>query len=189
MKTKLLAATGAVALLTAACGASIKATTDYDRNVNFASYQTFSIMKGNSSGNPVSDQRIADDVAAALTGKGWKEVPTDQAQAAVVVHTATKTKHTYETFYDGIGWGGWGWRRWGGLGGFGGGSTTYVNDYRVGSVVVDIFDGKTKEAIWHGYARDVLAGSARENAKINQEAVTKMFASFPPGASAASNGR
>ncbi len=186
MKTNLLAATGAVALLTSTCGYSIKATTDYDRSVNFASYRTFSIMKGNSSGNPVSDQRIAEDVLAALTAKGWKEVPTDQAQAAVVVHTATKTKHTYETFYDGLGWGGWGWRRWGGLGG---GATTYVNNYKVGTVVVDIFDGKTKEAIWHGYASDVLAGSAPENAKINQQAVTKMFASFSPGASAASNGR
>ena len=183
-KTKLMAATGAVALLTAACGASIKATTDYDRNVNFASYQTFSIMKGNSSGNPVSDQRIADNVVAAITGKGWKEVPADQAQAAVVVHTATKTKHTYETFYDGFGLGGWGWRRWSGLGG---GATTYVNNYRVGTVVVEIFDGKTKEAIWQGYASDVLSGSAPENAKINQQAVAKMFASFPPGTGAASN--
>lgn len=186
MKTNLLAATGAVALLTAACGASIKATTDYDRSVNFASYRTFSITKGNSSGNPVSDQRIADDVVAALAAKGWTEVATHDAQAAVVVHTATKTKHTYETFYDGYGWGGWGWRRWGALGG---GATTYVNNYKVGTVVVDIFDGKTKDAIWHGYASDCLTGSAPENAKINQEAVTKMFASFPPGTSAASGGR
>ncbi len=184
-----MAITGALAALTAACGYSIKATTDYDHSVNFASYQTFSIVTGNSSGNPVSDQRIGADVAAALTAKAWKEVPKDQAQATVVVNTATKTKHTYQTFYDGYGWGGWGWRRWGGLGGLGGGSTTYVNDYKVGTVVVDIFDGKTKEAIWHGYATDVLAGSAPENAKINQQAVTKMFASFPPGTNAAANGR
>jgi hypothetical protein len=189
MKTNLLAATAAVALLTAACGASIKATTDYDRNVNFANYQTFSIATGNSSGNPVSDQRIEADVTSTLAAKGWKEVPADQAQAAVLVHTATKTKHTYQTFYDGYGMGGWGWRRWGGLGGLGGGSTTYVNDYSVGSVVVDIFDSKTKEGIWHGYATDVLAGSAPENAKINQQAVAKMFASFPPGTTAATNGR
>ena len=189
MKTRLMAITGAVAVLTAACGYSIKATTDYDRSVNFASYQAFSIVNGNSSGNPVSDQRIAANVAAALTSKGWKEVPTDQAQAAVVVHTATKTKHTYQTFYDGYGWGGWGWRRWGALGGLSGGSTTYVQDYKVGTVVVDIFDGKTKEAIWHGYATDVLAGGAPENARINEQAVAKMFASFPPGTSAASTGR
>jgi hypothetical protein len=188
MKTNLLAATGAVALLTAGCGYGIKASSDYDRSVNFASYQTFAIVKGNSSGNPVSDQRIAADVAAALTSKGWKEVRTDEAQAAVVVHTATRTRHTYQTFYDGDGWGGWGWRRWGGLGGLRG-STTYVSDYKVGSVVVDIFDGRTKEAIWHGYATDVLARSATENARINEKAVTKMFATFPPATSAASNGR
>lgn len=186
MKTNLFAVVGSMALLTAACGPSIKATTDYDRSVNFGSYQTFSLVNGNSSGNPVSDQRIAADVTAALNSKGWREAPADQAQAAVVIHTATKTKHTYQTFYDGFGWGGWGWRRWGGLGG---GATTYVSDYKVGTVVVDIFDGKTKEAIWHGYATDVLSGSAPENARINQQAVAKMFASFPPGTNAASSGR
>ena len=179
MKTNLLAVTGAVALLTAGCGYSIKATTDYDRSVNFASYQTFSIATGNSSGNPVSDQRIAADVAAALTSKGWKEVPTDQAQAAVVVHTATKTKHTYQTFYDG--WGG-GWRhRWGGVGD----TTTFVQDYKVGTLVVDIFDARTKQAIWHGTASDALSDNAKSNAQATEQAIDKMFSNFPPGAAAA----
>src|SRR5712692_8651642 len=185
MKTECLAATVAVALLTGACGYSIKATSDYDHNVNFASYKTFTIMKGgNSSGNPVSDQRISADVVSALTSKGWREAPEGEAQAAVVVHTATKTKHTYQTFYDG--WGGWGWRRrgWGGLGG----ATTYEEDYRLGSVVVDIFDAKTKEAIWHGHATGVLSGKAPENAQINEQAVAKMFASFPPGTNAVASG-
>jgi hypothetical protein len=186
MKTEHLTVTVAVALLTGACGYSIKATSDYDHSVNFASYRTFTIMKGNSSGNPLSDQRISANVASALTSKGWREAPEGEAQAAVVVHTATKTKHTYQTFYDG--WGGWGWRRrgWGGLGG----STTYEEDYKVGSVVVDIFDAKTKEAIWHGHATGVLSGKAQENAQINEQAVARMFASFPPGANAAtSSGR
>jgi hypothetical protein len=187
MKTNRLALTSVVALLTAACGYSIRATTDYDHSVNFASYQTFDMMKGNSSGNPVADQRIAADVAAALVSKGWREAPEGQAQADVVVHTATKTKHTYQTFYDGWG-GGWGWRRWAGLGAYGN-ATTYVQDYKVGSVVVDIFDAKTKAGIWHGHATDVLSGNAPENAQINQQAVAKMFASFPPGTSAASSGR
>lgn len=183
MKTKSLVMTGAVALLTAACGYSIRATTDYDRSVNFASYETFSLVKGNSSGNPVSDRRIAAEVAAALTSKGWREAPEGQAQAAVVVHAATKTKHTYQTFYDG--WGGWGWQRWGGLGN----ATTYVQHYKVGSVVVDIFGAGTKQALWHGLATDVLSGNAQENARINDQAVAKMFASFPPGAKAASSAR
>jgi uncharacterized protein DUF4136 len=73
----------------------------------------------------------------------------------VVVHAATKTKHTYETLYDG--WGGWGWRRWGG--GFGG-ATTYVNDFKVGTVVVDMFDARSKQAVWHGSATDALSDNA-----------------------------
>src|SRR5437879_3084784 len=183
MKTELLAVASAVALLTAACGYGIKASSDYDHSVNFASYHTFSIMKGNSSGNPLSDQRIAADVTTALVSKGWREAPEGAAQAAVVVHTSTKTKHSYSTFYDG--WDGWGWRRrgWGGFTS----ATTYEQDYKVGSVVVDIFDAKSKEAIWHGTAAGVLSGNAQENARIDDQAVAKMFASFPPGTSAAAS--
>jgi hypothetical protein len=176
---------GAVALLTVACGYSIKTATDYDRNVSFSNYRSFSIMKGNSSGNPLMDQRAQADVVSALTSKGWTEAPEGEAQAAVVVHAATKTKHTYETLYDG--WGGGGWRRWGGFGGgFGGGATTFVQDYKVGTLVVDIFDAKTKQAIWHGFASDALSDNARSNAQATEQAVDKMFSNFPPGSQLAS---
>src|SRR6202011_4022032 len=161
MNAKQLVSAGVMALVTTACGYSIKTSTDYDRNVRFSNYQSFFIMKGNSSGNPLLDQRAADDVKSALTSKGWMEVPEGEGAAAVVVHAATKTKHTYETLYDG--WGGWGWRR--GWGGRFGGSTTLVNDYKVGTLVVDIVDAKTKQAIWHGSATDALSDNAKSNAK------------------------
>jgi len=170
---------GAVALFTMACGYSIKTATDYDRHVNFSNYSSFFILKGNPSGNPLMDQRAQADVESALTSKGWMEVPEGQGQAAVVVHAATKTKHTYETMYDG--WGAWGWRR----GGFGG-ATTFVNDYKVGTLVVDIFDAKTKQAIWHGYASDALSDNATSNADATEQAIDKMFSNFPPASTAAS---
>jgi len=182
MKRERVAVTLAAALLTGACGYSIKVSTDYDHSIKLASYKTFSVTRGNSCGNPLSDQRIAADVSSALTAKGWQEVPESEAQATVVVHTSTKTKHTYQTFYDGYG-GGWRWRRFGGFTG----ATTYEQDYKVGTVVVDIFDGKSKEAIWHGYAAGVLSGKATENARINDQAVAKMFANFPPGTPAAAS--
>ena len=177
MTAKYLVSAGAVALLTIGCGYSIKTATDYDRNVSFSNYHSFSILKGNSSGNQLMDQRAQADVERALTSKGWMEVPEGEAQATVVVHAATKTKHTYETFYDG--WGGWGWRR----GGFGG-TTTFVNDYKVGTLVVDIFDAKSKQAIWHGFASDALSDNARSNAQATQQAVDRMFSNFPPGSPA-----
>jgi hypothetical protein len=170
---------GTVASFSLACGYGIKTATDYDRNINFSKYRTFSIMKGNSSGNPLMDQRAAADVASALTSKGWKEAPAGEAQTTVVVHAATKTKHSYQTFYDG--WGGWRWR-WGGFGQ----TQTFVTDYKVGTLVVDIFDAKTKEAIWHGFASDALSDNARDNAKATEQAVEKMFNTFPPPSASAS---
>ena len=182
MKKDTAVAILAAALLTGACGYSIQASTDYDHSINFASYKTFSVTKGSSSGNPLCDQRIGAAVSSALTAKGWQDVPDGGAQATVVVHTSTKTKHTYQTFYEGFG-GGWRWRRFGGFTG----ATTYEQDYKVGTVVVDIFDAKSKEAIWHGNAAGVLSGKATENARIDDRAVAKMFANFPPGTAASAS--
>ena len=89
-----------------------------------------------------------------------------EGRAAVIAHAATKTKHSYETFYDGWG-GGWRWR----MGGFGS-STTYVQDYKVGTVVVDIFDADTKQAIWRGSATDALSDNQKDNAQATEAAIT-----------------
>lgn len=177
MKTRATAPAAAmvtlVTLVTAGCGYSIKTATDYNRGVRFSDYNTFFMMKGNPSDNPLMDQRIAADVRAALLSKGWLEVPAADARAAVVVHAATKTKHSYETFYDG--WSGWRYR-WGGIGS----STTFVDDYKVGTIVIDIFDASTKEAIWRGSATDALSNNSKDNAKTTDEAITRLFSRFPP---------
>jgi hypothetical protein len=183
MNAKHLVSAGAVMLLTTACGYSIKTSTDYDRNVSFSNYHSFYIVKGNPSGNALMDQRAQADVERALASKGWTEIAESQAQTAVVIHAATKTKHTYETLYDGFG-GGWGWRR--GFGGGCGDATTYVNNYKVGTLVVDVFDAKTKQAIWRGSASDALSDSAKSNAQATEQAINKMFSNFPPGSGAAS---
>jgi hypothetical protein len=176
MQLKATIAIAVAALCATACGYAIKTTTDYDRTVKFANYHTFFVMKGNSSGNPLLDQRATDDVRQVLTSKGWAEVPEGEGGAAVVIHAATKIRHQYETFYDG--WGGWGWRRrWGGIGT----ETTFVEDYKVGTVVVDIFDAQSKQAIWHGVATGALPDNATGNAKATAQAIDKMFSKFPPG--------
>ena len=169
---------GVMALFTVACGYSIKTATDYDRTVQFSNYHSFFILKGNPSGNPLMDQRATADVESALMAKGWMELPEGEGQTAVVVHAATKTKHTYDTFYDG--WGGWRWR-WGGFGD----ATTFVEDYKVGTLVVDIFDSSTKQAIWHGFASDALSDNAKSNAQATEEAVDKLFRNFPGAPAAA----
>ena len=172
MKAKYLAV--AVLIMGAVgCGYSIKsttATTDYDTKVDLSNHATFFIIKGNSSGNPAVDNRLISSVQHALTDKGWLEVPEGEGRAAVVVHTATETNHTYQTFYEG--WGGWSWASPRSAPGF-------VEDYRVGTVVVTIFDAETKRAIWRGFATDSLSDRSQRNAKPTDNSVVKMFHNFP----------
>jgi hypothetical protein len=52
----------------------------------------------------------------------------------------------------------------------------------VGTVVVDLFDTKTKQLIWRGAASDTLSNNSDKNIKNLNESVDKMFKHFPPGA-------
>jgi len=163
----------AAALFTVGCGYGIKTSTDYDRHASFSSYRTFYIVNGNSFGNPVTDQLVSVDVASALTLKGWREVADSEAQAAVVIHAATKDKHSFETFYHG--WSEWHWH-WGGFAD----TTRFVEDYKIGTLVVDVFDARTRQAIWHGFATGAVSDDPTSVADATEQAVDRMFSDFPP---------
>ena len=66
-----------------------------------------------------------------------------------------------------------------------GDTTTFVETYKVGTLVVDIFDASSKRAIWHGFASDALSDSAKSNAQATEEAVDKLFGNFPGAPAAA----
>jgi hypothetical protein len=117
---------------------------------------------------------MIDDVNSALTARGLQLVTSD-ADLGVAAHAATKQERSLNTFYNGFG-GGW---RWGG--GFGSATTT-VNNYQVGTLVVDLFDSKTKEAVWRGTASKTLSGNPQKNADNLNKAVEDMFKKFPPAA-------
>ena len=168
-----VAAAGLLTIVALGCGYSIKTSTDYDRAVDFSTYYTFFLIKGNSCGDPLLDERATADVQTALANRGWVETPAGEGRAAVVVHAATTSKHSDQSFYDG--WGGWGWR------GSRLGATAHVEDYRIGTLVVDIFDATSKEIIWRGHANDALSGHQSASGSGTRAAVGKLFADFPPG--------
>ena len=125
--------------------------TDYDRSAHFAQYKTYS-WEHVKTVDPLNVDRIKHAVNAVLAARGWTLVNSG-ADVAVVAMEITRDQQTLDTFYDGFG-GGWGWRRFGG-GGFGEATTT-TDTYKVGTVVVDLFDTKTKQLIWRGAASDTL---------------------------------
>jgi len=149
-----------------------KVTTDYNKSADFAPYKTFMWIKEPKTTNPLLRQRVIDDVNAALAAKGLTLV-TSGADLCIAAHAATKQERTLNTFYNGFG-GGW---RWGG--GFGSATTT-TSTYEVGTLVVDIFDATSKEAIWRGTSSKTLSGNPEKNAENLNKAVVKMFEKFPP---------
>jgi hypothetical protein len=167
-----------IALLFATASFAEQVKTDYDRSADFSQYKTYSWEKVQTQ-DPLWVGRIKDAVNASLAAKGWTQVASG-AQVAIIAVEMTQNQQTLNTFYDGFG-GGWGWRRFGG-GGFGDATTTTEN-YKVGTLVVDLFDASSKNLIWRGSASDTLSDKSDKNVKNLDKGVQKMFDHFPPGAS------
>jgi hypothetical protein len=59
-------------------------------------------------------------------------------------------------------------------------ATTTEQDYKEGTLVVDIYDTNSKQLIWRGSAEDTLSDKAEKNEKSLDKGVAKMFQEFPP---------
>ena len=167
----------AIAIL-AATALLAEVKTDYDRTAEFSRYKTYSWGKVHTQ-NPLWGSRIKAAVTSALAAKGWTEVESG-GDVSIMAMEMTEDHRTLNTYYDNFG-GGWGWRRWGG--GFGDGfgtSTTTEERYKVGTLVVDLFDTNTKKLIWHGSASDPLSDKSDKNIKTLNSDVQRMFDHFPP---------
>ncbi len=144
--------------------------TDYDRSAHFGQYKTYSWEQVKTA-DPLWVDRIKTAVNRELAAKGWTLVQAG-GDAAIMAIETSKTQQTLNTFYDGLG-GGW---RWGGFGE----ATTTTDTYKVGTLVVDVFDANTKHLIWRGSASETLSDKSDKNIKNLDKAAEKLFAHFPP---------
>lgn len=148
---------------------------DYDHGANFQQIKTYSWSKVQTA-NSIWDNRVKDAVNKQLAAKGWTQVPSGGDIALVAVEK-TSIQQQYDSFYNGFG--GFGGRRFGG--GFGTGiETTTIDNYKVGTLVVSMFETNSKQLLWRGSASGDLSGNPDKNAKNLDKDVDKMFKSFPP---------
>jgi hypothetical protein len=164
-----------VALIFAAGASAGEVKTDYDRNFDFHQLHTYSWETVHTADQLWVD-RIKSAVDSALAAKGWTRVDSG-GDVSVVAIEMTRDQQQLNTFYDNFG-GGWRWGR-----GFGGGfgtSTTDVDTYKVGTLVVDLFNTKDKSLLWRGSASDTLSSKSASNIKNLDNGVRKMFEHFPP---------
>lgn len=135
--------------------------------------------------SPIDDKRIRSAVDAQLAEKGWKET-SDPEQADLVVSYgvgAEDKTEIYETPNASIGYG----RVWGhpygyGYGSWYAGSTVRTKQYTEGTLTLEFFDRKLKQAVWVGWASTRLSrkdvdGEARK--ALIDRAVKKILQDFP----------
>ena len=178
MRTATWMAAGALAL-TLAPGLALAqdVSVDFDKSYDFSKIKTYHIQIGSTSGNPIAERRVIIEVDEALAARGWAKVDQTEADAVVILHGASEKKQRIDAFYS-SGYSGWGYGGWGGMGL--GTTTVSTSVYKVGTLVVDIFEVKSKALLFRGTASDELSDKGEKNQKKIAKATDKMFEDFPP---------
>ncbi len=189
--TLTLTAIGAASLLG---GCALQVRSDINRTAYHAgqchsfafvgAFRTDNPMRGGIA-NPVNESRLRAAITAHMASAGVQLVK-DNADCLVgygigsslVVDPGFPAGPYGYGYGYGYGPGPWGWGGWGGPGGPWGWDGPYV--YRQGLIGIDLFDGKTREALWHASVDQNLTGAtgAAAEQKIDA-AVTALFTHFP----------
>jgi hypothetical protein len=170
MKNK-LASVGLLVIAFASIAAQ-EVNTERNPNFNFSQVRTFAVKVGTSWGDPSAEAAARQSIAKRLEEKGWQPVDEASCDVLVVVHGANKPE-TIRGFYDDFP--GFGWHNVGAPGL----ADTTDYDYKPGTLLVDIFDSKTKHAVFRGVAKKELNGKSAKEPQSIDNAVKKMFKGLP----------
>lgn len=173
---------GTLAALALAACETMRVSSDYDHAAGFAGYHSFAWLAREHHGtaNPLVVQRTHDAIQAELIAKGFTYGENAAAADFVVDFTIGSRERidvqSYPSAYMGPGWWGpgwWGYPYWG--------TDVDVHQYREGTLSIDVFDGHSHRAVWHGWASKELTRSDIENSQTAiRAAVAAVLAKFPP---------
>jgi hypothetical protein len=154
---------------------SAKGSTQVDNGPKFPFPPPPSVSKsGTQVGNAPEFPLPPPPPSAAARLEATSLCPTSAPCVLIVAIQTTDTQRSLQGFYSGFG-GGFGWR------GFQDGSINITEqDYKEGTLVIDMYDAKTKQLLWRGSAGGTLSDKAANNENKLDKAVTKMFKDFPP---------
>lgn len=160
-----------LALALGGCTSTPQISTDYDNSTNFSTYRSYSwaytsVPQGM---NPLVYQRLRDSIDRTLGTRFQQSNPGDFAVAFTVGkrdRVEVNDLGAYRPYYRGWGWGP----------GYGNIDVRNVTD---GTLVIDIYDTKSKRAVWHGVATQEVTSSNLDQARVDA-VVGAVLAKFPP---------
>lgn len=149
--------------------------TDYDHNYNFSRLHSFAVKVGTAWGNTEMQNHAVEAITKQLIARGWTQAEEASCDALVVLNGATKTAQTFQAFYSTLPH--YSWQNVGAplL------ADSDAYEYSVGTLVVDVFDAKTRRVVFRGVGEDTLSGDPGKVSSRIDQATRKMFEDFPPG--------
>lgn len=154
---------------TAGC-ATYSAKVDFDKNINIetTNYRTFAwlsnakIMAAPVDINPVMKARVDNSIEQAFIAKGYQLVANAEDADFTISYTVgsrdkIKVNSYPATYNSGFGWG----RSY--YGNMSIGTETSVRQYTEGKLAIDIYDVKTHQPVWHGWATKRLTSENSDN--------------------------
>jgi Domain of unknown function (DUF4136) len=167
MKTKFLLC---VMLLSFASALAVgqQVSVNYNHSQDFTQYHTYAFENNNPNqiANSILAQAALSDVNTALQAKGLSKVDQSANPDLIMLLSGGLQQ---QTSYSA-----WGMR---GIGGGMGGITPQQNV--VGSMVVDLYDAKSKQLVWRGIGQNTLSNNGSKNQQTVDNAVKKMFKQYP----------
>ncbi|MBL4663962.1 MAG: DUF4136 domain-containing protein [Flavobacteriaceae bacterium] len=156
---------------------TVKVAADYDKDANFAAYQSFAFFKPGIDKAEISDldkKRILRAIDAELSIKGMSK----SNKPDILVSIFTKERQRVDVYNNSFGHG-WGWNPWW----YGGYYGSNVSQSTEGSLYIDFIDAKTNELVWQGLgtARLITSGSVEKKEERIREIVKEIVAQYPPG--------
>lgn len=185
LKNKLIVLFALVAVM-AGCVSTQQARVDFDRNseISTSHYKTFAWLNENKvlaepvDANPVLKVRIDNAIEQAFIAKGYELVSDAEKADFTISYTMgsrdkVKVDSLPSSYRRGFFWG------HGYYGGLVINNDNHVKNYTEGKLAIDVYDVKSHQPVWHGWAVKRIKSSEQDNpSKAIKTVVEQVVAQF-----------
>jgi hypothetical protein len=171
-------------IFTIASCSSLKVNSDYDEEIDFNSFKSFSFLEWPKENwsliGEFDKERLINGVKAQMLDRGYflEEEGGDLGISLYVVVSQQSATSSYSTYYGGMHGGyaynpGWGW-------GGGYAATSYsTTDYIEGTLVIDIFDESTKKLAWQVVGSGTVDSDPEKRERNTGRVMNYLFEDYP----------
>ena len=169
----------------------IQVSQDYDPSTNFNPYRTFAWAPEptQKSGDvlidsPFMDRRIRSAIETTLKSRGYPKAEGGRPDFLATYQLVVRTQVEVNTVGPAFGWGGYPYGYWGYPYSYWGGIDymTYVNQYEVGTLIIDFTDAETHQLFWRGIGSRRISQQTtpEKTTEVVNRTVGEILAQYPP---------